>query len=99
MVGMKEGLLKSLRISKGLTMQEVGDACGVSRMTVSYLERGMHAHASRAAVRILEFYEVSTPKALLEAGVCPCCSGTGRPRKCIKEALSEGPGARRRGPN
>ena len=48
--------LKALRLSQGLTLQEVGDALGVRRANLSSIETGRTNPSLDTISRICEFY-------------------------------------------
>jgi putative transcriptional regulator len=52
-----ENRLKELRAAKGLNQQELGSLVGVSRQTVSLIERGDYNPSITLALRIAKVFE------------------------------------------
>jgi len=51
--------LKDFRSSKGLNQQEMGERVGVSRQTISLIERGDYSPSITLALKIAHFFETS----------------------------------------
>lgn len=46
-------IIKKRRTDLGITLEEIGSACGVSKSTVSRWESGMNSHLKRSHIEIL----------------------------------------------
>jgi len=51
--------LKDFRSIKGLNQQEMGERVGVSRQTISLIERGDYSPSITLALKIAHFFETS----------------------------------------
>ncbi len=66
---MKYETIRSLRIDRGYTQQQIADYLGISQNTYSQYEIGVLNYPVDAVVKLADFYEVSTDYLLGRTGI------------------------------
>lgn len=61
--------IKTLRIEKGLTQEELGEKLGLDKGTVSKMERGENAPTAKTLIALREIFNVSTDWILTGKGL------------------------------
>ncbi len=51
--------IKKMRVDKGITQEQLGEAVGVSRQTVVAIEKGNYTPSLRLAMHLAQFFDVS----------------------------------------
>ncbi len=59
MVALLENRLKDFRASRDINQQQMGQIVGVSRQTISLIERGDYNPSVSLALKIAEYFKVS----------------------------------------
>lgn len=73
-------LLETMRKSRGLSLQEVGDAVGTHPTNLLKIENGTHQPKPELALKLFAFYdrviplsEIYFPREASRPLTCPCC--------------------------
>lgn len=54
-----ENRIKVLRAENGITQEDLGKACGLSRQSINAIEKGKYIPTVHSALRIAEYFNVN----------------------------------------